>query len=198
MVCLTVSARVARVWLRHAGVGSAHSRTNTRTRASLDSRVGAKHADTRAKLRSTKRNHVLANVLGDNLTMLRVGVREDVLDEVVAVLVAGDINQGNARTIVTALTNSIKIAGKEVNTANLEALLNNLRSKLIHAVLGSIADDMVNCSAAISRSAVLADVLNAPVAELTVSNNVDAGKDLFNARTLVCMLALFFLRYLEK
>jgi signal recognition particle GTPase len=127
---------------------------------------------------------VLANVLSDNLTMLRVGVREDVLDEVVAVLIARDINQRNARTIVTTLTNSIKVASKEINTTNLEALLNNLGSKLIHAVLGSIADDMVNGSATISWSTMFADVLNAPIAELAVSNNVNTSKNFFNARTL--------------
>jgi len=33
--------------------------------------------------------------------------------------------------------------------------------------------------------AVLADVLNAPVAELTVSDDVDTGENLIDARTLV-------------
>ena len=182
--CSTISTRVSRVWLRHARVGSADSRTNTRTRTSLDRGIGTEHANTRAKLGSAKRNHVLANVLSDNLTMLRVGVRENVLDEVITVLVARDVNQGDARTIVTALTNSIEIATKEVNTTNLEALLNNLGSKLIHAVLRSKANDMINCSAAISWSTVLADVLNTPIAELTVSNNVDASENFFNTGTL--------------
>lgn len=170
--------------MRHAGIGSAHSRASTRAWTSLDRRVGAEHANTRAELGPTKRDHVLANVLSDNLTMLRVGVCEDVLDEVIAVLIACDINQWNARAIVATLTNSIEVASKEVNTPNLEALLNNLGSKLIHAVLRSITDNMVNCTAAISRRAMLADVLNAPVAELAVSNNVDAGKDFFDARAL--------------
>ena len=170
--------------MRHAGIGSAHGRASAGAWTSLDRRVGAEHANTRAELRSTKRDHVLANVLSDNLTMLRVGVRENVLDEVVAVLITCNINQWNARAIMATLTNSIEVASKEINTTNLEALLNNLGGKLIHAVLRSIADNMVNCTAAISRRTMLADVLNAPVAELAVSNNVDAGKDFFDARAL--------------
>jgi hypothetical protein len=93
---------------------------------------------------------VLSDVLSHNLTVLGVGVRENVLDEIVAVLVAGDVDQWDARTIETAFTDSIKIAAEEVNTANLEALLNDLGCKLVHAILRSIADDMVNGSAAVS------------------------------------------------
>jgi hypothetical protein len=127
---------------------------------------------------------VLANVLSNDLAMLRVGVRQDILNEVVAILIACNVNQGNARTIWTTLADTIKVATKEFNTTNLEALLDNLGSELVHAVLRSIADDVVNCPAPISGSAVFADVLNAPVAKLTVSNNIDALEDFFNAGTL--------------
>lgn len=89
---LTIPTRVARVWLRHARVGSTDSRASTGTRTSLNGRVGAEHANTRAKLRSTEGDHMLANVLSDNLTVLRVGVCKDVLNEVVAVLVTCDVN----------------------------------------------------------------------------------------------------------
>jgi hypothetical protein len=43
---------------------------------------------------------------------------------------------------------------------------------------------VVNGPAAISRSTVLADVLNAPVAKLTMSNNINACQNLFDARAL--------------
>ena len=111
-------------------------------------------------------------------------MRENVLDEIVAVLVAGDVDQWDARTIETAFTDSIKIAAEEVNTANLEALLNDLGCKLVHAILRSIADDMVNGSAAVSWGAMLADVLDAPVAKLPMSNDINACQDLLNARAL--------------
>jgi hypothetical protein len=127
---------------------------------------------------------VLSDVLSNNLTMLRVGVRENVLDEIVAVLITGDVDQWNARTVETTLTNTIKIAAEEVDTTNLEALLNDLGSKLIHAILRGVADDMVNCPATISWGTMLADVLDAPVAKLAMSNDVNACQDLLNARAL--------------
>jgi len=43
---------------------------------------------------------------------------------------------------------------------------------------------MVDSATTVSWSAMLADMLNAPIAELTVSDNVDAIEDLGNARTL--------------
>lgn len=147
-------------------------------------RVGAEHANSRTKLGSTKRDHVLSDVLSNNLTMLRIGVCEDVLDKIVAVLVTGDVDQRNARTVETTLTDTIEVATEEVNTTNLEALLNNLGCKLIHAVLGSIADDMVNGSAAISWGTMLADVLDAPVAKLAMGNDVNALQDFLNAGAL--------------
>ena len=185
--CLAISTTIARRWWRahtHARVGKTDSRTNTRARASLDGRVGAEHANSRSKLGATERDHVFSDVLSNNLTVLRVGVRENVLDEVVAVLITGDVDQWNARTIETTLTDTIEVASEEVNTTNLEALLDDLGSELIHAVLGSIANDMINGSATISGGTMLANVLNAPVAKLSMSNNVNALQDLFNARAL--------------
>jgi hypothetical protein len=69
---------------------------------------------------------MLSDVLGNNLTMLGIGVRENVLDQIVAILVTGDIDQWNARTVETTLTDTIKVTTKEVNTTDLEALLNDL------------------------------------------------------------------------
>ena len=150
----------------------------------MDGRVGAEHANSRAKLGSTERDHVLSDVLSDNLTMLWVGVGENVLDEIVAVLVAGDVDQWNARTIETTLTDTIKVATEKVDAANFEALLNDLGSKLVHAILRGVADDMVNGSATISWGTMLADVLDAPVAKLPMSNDINACQDLLNARAL--------------
>ena len=183
--CLAISTTIARRLRRaNARVWKTDSRTNTRTRAGLDSRVGAEHTNSRAKFGSTERNHVLSDVLSNNLTMLRVGVRENVLDEIVAVLITGDVDQWNTRTVETTLTNTIKIAAEEVDTTNLEALLNDLGSKLIHAILRGVADDMVNCPATISWGTMLADVLDAPVAKLAMSNDVNACQNFFNARAL--------------
>jgi hypothetical protein len=172
------------LWRTHARARETDSRASTRTRASLDGRVGAEHSNSRAELGSTQRDHVLSDVLSNNLTMLGVGVSENILDEIVSVLVTSDVDQWNARTIETALTDTVKISTEEVNTTNFETLLNDFGSKLVHAVLRGIADDMVDGSATISWSTMLADMLDAPVAKLAMSNNVNACQDLFNAGAL--------------
>lgn len=43
---------------------------------------------------------------------------------------------------------------------------------------------MINGAAAVGRGSMLADVLDAPVAELTVGDDIDASKDFVDARTL--------------
>lgn len=70
--CLTIATSIARTRLRTHARRSPNGRTETRTWAGLDSRVGAEHANTRAKLGSTERNHVLANMASNKLAVLRV------------------------------------------------------------------------------------------------------------------------------
>ena len=168
----------------HSWWRSSHWRANTRTRTSLNSRIGAEHANPRAKLRSTERDHVLANVLSNDLTVLRIGVRENVLNEIVAVLITRNVDQGNTRTIETTLADTLKIATEEVNATNLETFFDDLGRKLIHAVLRGISNDMINGTTTIGWSAMFADVLNAPIAELAVGDNINAGEDFLDARTL--------------
>jgi hypothetical protein len=55
---------------------------------------------------------------------------------------------------------------------------------LIHTVLRCKAEDVVDGTAAISRGTMLADVLNAPVAELAMGNHIDASEDFVDAGTL--------------
>lgn len=52
--------------------------------------ITAKHGDAGPVLGATQRDHVLADVGCDNLTTLRIRVGQDVLDQVVAKLVARD------------------------------------------------------------------------------------------------------------
>jgi len=44
---------------------------------------------------------------------------------------------------------------------------------------------MINCTTHVIWSAMLADVLNAPVAKLTMGDEIDVGKHLFDALTLI-------------
>ena len=167
-----------------AAYASAHAGTDGRTRASGRRMVRAEHADARAKLGAAKRDHVLANMRSHHLAVNLIGVRQNVLDEVVAVLVAGNVDQGDAGTVNATLADAVEVAAKELRTPNLEALLDNLGGKLIHAVLGGKTYDVVNGAAAVSRGTVLANVLNAPVAKLAVGDNVNVGEDLLNAGAL--------------
>lgn len=127
---------------------------------------------------------MLADVASDNLSMLGVGVSKNVLNEIVAVLVAGNVNEWDAWTVVAAFANTIKISTKKFHSANLEALFNNFGGKLVHAILRCIADDMVNSTATINRCSMLANVLNAPIAKLAVSNDVDTSENFFDAGAL--------------
>lgn len=127
---------------------------------------------------------MLANMGSNNLTVLGVRVREDVLDEVVAVLVAGNVDEGNPGPVHPSLTNSIKIAAEKLGATNLETLLDNLGSELVHGILSSVSNNMINGTAPVSRSSVLTNMLDAPVSELTVGDDIDIGEDLLDTMAL--------------
>lgn len=94
------------------------------------------------------------------------------------------INQRHTRTILAAFADALQVTVEELATTNLQALLDDLGSVLIHAVLGSEAENVVDGAASISRSTMLANVLDAPVSELAVSDDIDASKDLIDTRSL--------------
>ena len=163
---------------------SPHARSHGRSGASGTGRVGTEHADSGTKLGATQRDHVLSNMSSHDVAMLRAGVGKDVLNQVVAVLVTGNVNERDARSVGTALADTIQVSTKELGPANFQALLNNFGGKLIRAVLGSVSDDVVDGTAAVSGGAVLANVLDAPVAKLPVGYNVNIGEDFLNAGSL--------------
>ncbi len=125
---------------------------------------------------------------------------EDVLDQVIAVLIAGDcecpltdnkqdqaaltVNQRNARPVLTPLAHTLEIAFEEIGATNLQAFLHYLGSELVHAVLGSVTKYMIDRPAPVVRGPMLADVLDAPVAKLAVSYDIDILQYFFDARTL--------------
>lgn len=104
----------------------AHSWAGTRTGTGGNRMVGAEHSDSGTKFGSSKGDHVLPDVGSNDFAMLRRGIVQDPLDEVVSVLIARDVNQGDASTITTSFADSVEVAAKEFSTANLEALLNHL------------------------------------------------------------------------
>jgi hypothetical protein len=129
----------------------------------------------------------------NHVSKLRAGMRQNPLDEVVSILIAGNVDERDARSIDAALRDSVQIATDEFISSNLQTLLNYLGSKLIRTVLSSVSNDVINGPAAVCRSSVLTNVLDAPVAELTVGDNVNVCQDLFNARALDNTLAMTFL-----
>ena len=80
--------------------------------------------------------------------------------------------------------NDPEVALKKLNTANLQALLDNLGGKLIDAVAVGIVKDVVNDSTLVWRGAMLAEMLNAPVSELTVSDEINVCNDFLDGRAL--------------
>jgi len=163
---------------------AAHRRTDSGAGASRNSMVCAEHPDARTELGSAKRNHVLSDVSGDNLTVLGSCVGENILDEVVAVLVACNVNERDARAVNSTLANTVKVATEKLRATNLQALLYDLGSELVHAILGGIADDVINSAAPVRRSAVFTDMLDTPVSELAMGHDVDVGQNFLNTGTL--------------
>lgn len=118
------------------------------------------------------------------LAMLGSRIVEDPLDQIIAILVAGNINQWNSSAVSATFADTIKVATQKLSASDLETFLDNFGGELIGAVLCRVPNHMVNSSASVGRSTVLAYVLNAPVSKLAMSHDIDVGKDLFNARAL--------------
>lgn len=127
---------------------------------------------------------MLANVGGHNLAMLRRGIVENPLNKVVSVLVARNIDQRDASAVSSTFAHAVQVASKELAPSNLEAFLHHFGSELVGAVFGCVSDNMVDGSAAVRRTSVFADVLDAPISKLAVGNNVNVGEHFFNAWTL--------------
>lgn len=186
------SDNVKRIGCKSLLVGTAISRSrhaskigiDARTRASCNGGISAQHADTRSKLGSTERNHMLSNVCSNNLTMLRVALSQNPLNQIIAILIAGNVDQGDTGSIDSSLADAVKVATQEIATSDLEALLNHLGSVLIRTVLSSVSNDVVNGATAVGRGSVLTDMLDAPIAELTVGDDVNIGQNFLDARTL--------------
>lgn len=94
------------------------------------------------------------------------------------------IDQRHARSVRSASADTREIMIHELRAANLEAFFHNLRCELIHAVIHSPAKNMLNSTALVVGSTVLADVLNAPIPELTMSEYINLRQYFFNCRSL--------------
>lgn len=146
--------------------------------------VGAKHPHTGAKFRTPERNHVLPDVSCHYLAVLRGSVVENPLNEIVAILIAGDIDQGNASAVSASFTNAVQVATKKIRPSDFETLLDHFGCKLVGAVLGRISNNMVHSAASVGGSTVFTNMLDAPVAELAVGHNINIGQNFFDTWSL--------------
>jgi len=139
--------------------------------------------------------------------MVGISMSEDVLNQVIAVLIASNyrqfqhhwstselsrrptINQGDARTIRTSFTDTFEIALQEIRTTDLEAFFDDFGSELVHAILRGIAEDVIDSAATVLGNSMLANMLDAPIAELSVCNDVYASEHFVDARTLICIIS---------
>jgi hypothetical protein len=135
---------------------------------------------------------VLANLASNELAMLSVTVGQDVLDEIVAELVTSDfheishcshqkgyvrptINKRHAWTVKTSLAYTVQIPVQELGATNLQALLDDFGGILVHAILCTEAQDVIDGTATVGGRTMLADMLDTPVTKLAVSDDIDAG-----------------------
>jgi hypothetical protein len=80
--------------------------------------------------------------------------------------------------------NDTEVTIHEFNTTDLKAFLHNLGSKLVDAVIVGILDNVVDDAALVGWGTVLTQMLDTPVTELTMSDEVDACNDFLNRGSL--------------
>lgn len=77
-----------------------------------------------------------------------------------------------------------KIPLHEISATNLQTFLNNFGSILVNAVAVGIGKNVVDDTALVRRGTVLAQMLDTPVAKLAMRDEVNAGNDFLDSRTL--------------
>jgi len=127
---------------------------------------------------------MLADVACNLLTLMMMSVHQNPLDQIVAVLITRDVDEWDARTIWMCSGDDSKIAFKKLDASNLQAFLDNLGGELIYAVTVGIDEDVIDDSALICGGPVFAKMLNAPVSELAMGNEVDVRNNFFDCRSL--------------
>ena len=94
------------------------------------------------------------------------------------------VNEWNARTFGMGSRDNGEIAFHELCTTNLEAFLDNFGSELVNTIVVGVVEDMVNNAALVGRRTMFTQVLDAPVAELTMGDEIDVSNDFLNRRAL--------------
>lgn len=80
--------------------------------------VGTKHANSRPKLGAPKRNHMLSNMGGHHLAVLRCSIVKNPLHKIVAILITRNINQRDPGPVQTTFADSVQITTQKITTPN--------------------------------------------------------------------------------
>jgi hypothetical protein len=143
---------------------------------------------------------------GHELTLMSCSVHQDPLDQIVAVLISRyymsllarpteenkrfplTVNQWHPRSFGTTSAYTGEIAVQELGAPDLQTFLDDFGCKLIHAVIHSMVEYMLNRTTLVVGSAMLTYVLDAPVAELAMSKQINLCQNFFNGRSLLRLL----------
>lgn len=97
------------------------------------------------------------------------------------------VNQWHSRSISAASADSRKIAFQELRASDFQTFFDYLGRKLVHTVVHSKMKNMLDSAAFVVRSAMLTNMLNAPVAELTMCKDVHLPQNFFNGESLLAV-----------
>lgn len=124
---------------------------DTRARSGDRCRVATQHSHTRAEFGASEGDHMFANMAGNLLALMMVAVHQDPLNQVIAVLITRDVDQGNARSIRVGSGHTMQVLLHELCSTNLEALLNHFRGKLVNAVAVGVVQNMIDDASLVRR-----------------------------------------------
>lgn len=128
---------------------------------------------------------MLADMDGNLLSLMVMSIHQDPLDQIIAILVACDVDQRDAWTVWVSSGDDSEVSIQELWPTNLETLLHHFRGELVNAIVVRVCKDMINDATLVRRRAMLAQVLDAPVAELAVGDQINICNDLLDGGALL-------------
>jgi hypothetical protein len=132
----------------------------------------------------TERHHVLANMKGNLIPNSRRTILQEELNEIVAIDVGTDIDQGHTWTTRFLFRDLGDVGLEEFVATSFQCLFNDFGGELVGAVGCCVIEDDFKGTETVFWMAVFDNVLDDPISPLTTSNGVDIFKNLLNTRSL--------------
>jgi len=133
---------------------------------------------------SSERYHVLANMECNLISDCRGTILQEVLNEIIAMHIRADIDQGHAGTTRFLFGDFTNVRMKEFVSTGFQCLFDDFGGELICAVCCGVLEDDFKGSKTILWMSMFDNVLDDPISPLTTGNGVDIFKNLFNTRPL--------------